>query len=201
MSVPVASSFVSLLGLAYGTVLLAELLGDKSIYTITALTLRFRAAPMLLGIALAFMGKMSAAVLAGKLLLRVPDHLTALLSAASFFACVFLIWRGEDETTDRAHYGVGWLRAFAVSFASIFLSEWCDVGQLAAAALSARRDAALPVWIGGTAALLTKAVLAMFIGVKLLSKVPRHLARLLASTAYCVLGLLSIARTISPALD
>jgi len=57
---------------SYWTVLVAELIGDKSIYTVASLTLRFRARPVLFGMTAAFGGKMLAAVLLGQLLMQLP---------------------------------------------------------------------------------------------------------------------------------
>jgi len=47
-------------------VLFAELLGDKSIYTIGSLTTRVRGAHVVAGITLAFAAKMAVAVMAGR---------------------------------------------------------------------------------------------------------------------------------------
>ena len=55
---------------AYWTVLVAELIGDKSIYAVASLSLRVRVRVMLMGMFLAFGGKMLVAVLAGQLLVR-----------------------------------------------------------------------------------------------------------------------------------
>jgi putative Ca2+/H+ antiporter (TMEM165/GDT1 family) len=56
--------------ISYWTVLVAELIGDKSIYTVASLSLRFRARVMLSGMFLAFGGKMLVAVLAGQALVQ-----------------------------------------------------------------------------------------------------------------------------------
>lgn len=184
---------VSVLGIAYATVLLAELVGDKSIYTIAALGLRFRPWPVWCGFSLAFMGKMLAAVLFGKLILRIPVPLTNVLSAAGFFACATFIW--FKEPTRPSSHGVkeiGWLRSAAISFSSLFFTEWCDTGQIAAAALAAHTQAVAVVWLGATLALLTKGALAMTVGVKLSVVIPERFIRTMASASYCVLGILSL---------
>ena len=63
----------------YGTVLLAELLGDKSFYTISSLTTRFRAVHVLGGISIAFAGKMLVAVMLGQAIAGLdPDYRIAL---------------------------------------------------------------------------------------------------------------------------
>ena len=192
-------SEASVLAVAYATVLLAELVGDKSVYTIAALSLKFRPSPVFSGLALAFMGKMLAAVLFGKILLQIPGHLTAILSAACFFACSFLIWLKEPgETSSHQARETGWLRAATVSFSSLFFTEWCDTGQIAAAALAAHGQGILFVWLGGTLALITKGTLAMTVGAKLRSVVPQQLIRTIACLSYAVLGVASLAYVLVP---
>jgi putative Ca2+/H+ antiporter (TMEM165/GDT1 family) len=51
-----------------------------------------------------------------------------------------------------------------ISFAAIFFSEWGDVGQVTAAAMAAKYHAALIVWPGAVAAMVTKGSLAAFLG-------------------------------------
>jgi len=190
---------VSVLVVAYTTVLLAELVGDKSVYTIAALGLRFRPLPVFGGLSLAFTGKMLAAVLFGKAILRVPGHWTSVFSALAFFACAFFVWFKEPKKTSlEGAREPGWLRAAAISFSSLFFTEWCDTGQIAAAALAAHTLALAAVWFGGTLALLTKGVLAMTIGVKLSAVIPERLIRTMASSSYCVLGILSLSQLLVP---
>jgi putative Ca2+/H+ antiporter (TMEM165/GDT1 family) len=184
---------VSVFAVAYTTVLLAELVGDKAVYTIAALGLRFRPRPVLGGITAAFAGKMLAAVLFGKVLLKIHGHWTSVLSALGFFACAIFIWFKEPrETLGTTAAGRGWLYAAAISFSSLFLTEWFDTGQIAAAALAAHTQELLWVWFGGTLALLTKGVLAMTVGVKLSGVIPERLVRTMASVSYCLLGILSL---------
>lgn len=191
------ASFASVLLIAYTTVLMAELVGDKSMYTIAALGLRFSVAPVFGGIAVAFMGKMLVAVMFGKALLQVPGRWPSLLSAAGFFACALFIWVKKPETT-RANVSenTGFVRAAAISFSSLFFTEWCDTGQIAAAALAAHTEELGPVWLGGTLALITKGALAMIVGAKLSAIVPNGVIRPLASVSYSVLGTLSLVRLV-----
>jgi putative Ca2+/H+ antiporter (TMEM165/GDT1 family) len=65
---------LSLFETAYGTVLVAELSGDKLLYTLGALATRFRILPVLTGAALAFVLKMLAAVLLGQILAELPPR-------------------------------------------------------------------------------------------------------------------------------
>jgi putative Ca2+/H+ antiporter (TMEM165/GDT1 family) len=180
-------------------VLLAELVGDKSIYTIAALGLRFHPWPVFGGAAVAFMGKMLVAVLFGKAFLRIPGHWTSVFSALGFFACAFFVWFKEpNKTSLEGAQETGWLRAAAISFSALFFTEWCDTGQIAAAALAAHTQALVAVWLGGTLALLTKGTLAMTVGMKLSVVIPQQLIRTTASASYCILGILSLSQLLVP---
>ena len=69
---------------SYWTVLVAELIGDKSVYTVAPLSLQVSTSIMILGMFLAFGSKMLVAVLAGQMLVQIPSHWTAVLSTAIF---------------------------------------------------------------------------------------------------------------------
>ncbi len=192
-------AFGSVLLTAYSVVLIAELIGDKLIYTVAALAARFRAALVMTVMAGAFGGKMLIAVLLGSALTRIPAHWTAFLSATVFFAAGLFVWRrrrpaaGTDEATK-----AGWSRAAAVSFGSLFLTEWGDPGQLAAAALAVQAQLPVAVWLGGTLALMTKGTLAMLLGAKLQALVPEKVVRTLATATCCLLGVLALGEAVWP---
>jgi putative Ca2+/H+ antiporter (TMEM165/GDT1 family) len=187
--------FGSTLALAFWTVLIAELVGDKSIYTLSSLALRFRAVVVFFSLALAAAGKMVAAVLFASVVFRFHSHWIAVLSAAAFFISAALIWYEEPAATPaRLPANPGWQRAALACFASLFLAEWCDPGQISAAALALRTHSLLPVWLGGTLALITKGSLAMTLGVKLRDRLPQGLLRPLASISCCLLGFVTLGK-------
>lgn len=186
---------LSLLLATYGTVLFAEMLGDKSIYTIGSLTTRFDYRFVLAGISLAFAGKMLAAVLVGHAIAQLPPALIAGVSAATFFATALVIWfRSPEQRISAQAPAPRWRRAVVVSFAAIFVTEWADVGQIAAATLAARYQEPLLVWLGATAALMTKGVLAVTLGVELRKRVSPRYVRYGAVTLCLALGLLAAFR-------
>lgn len=182
---------------AYWTILVAELIGDKSIYTVACLTLRFRAKWVFAGIAAAVAGKMLAAVLLGKVLLKMPAHWTTGVSAIAFFTAAVFLWLRKAEPVARQDAEAGtWFRAAAVSFSSLFFTEWGDPGQIAAAAFTVQSHLPVAAWLGGTLALMTKGALAMSLGVKLRSRLPERGLRRLATASCCVLGLLALYETV-----
>lgn len=177
---------------SYWTVLVAELIGDKSIYTVASLSLRFRARIMFLGMFLAFGGKMLVAVLTGQALVQIPPHWTAVLSTLIFFTSAILIWfKKPKPLPDPKSAGVKWTRAMLVPFAALFLTEWCDPGQISAVALTAQSHLPLATWLGGTLAMMTKGGLAITLGLKLRDRIPERRLRALATASCCVLGFIS----------
>ena len=177
---------------SFWTVLVVELIGDKTIYTVASLSLRFRARVMFLGMFLAFGGKMFVAVLAGQALIRIPAHWTAVLSTLIFFTSAILIWfKKSNPKPDSDARELKWSRAMLVPFAALFLTEWCDPGQISAVALTAQFHVPLAIWLGGSLAMMTKGGLAMTLGLKLRDRIPEKRLRTLATASCCILGLIS----------
>jgi len=150
----------------YAAVFIAEVAGDKLLYTTGVLATRYRSLPIILGMALAFMLKMGAAVMLGSVIAQLPKPAVATLTAASFIGVMIVLWRKKD---DRPQAGESRSNAMAtpamVTFATIFLSEWADVGMVTAATLAASHgEALLVVWLGAVCAMVTKGLVAAFLG-------------------------------------
>ena len=179
----------------FGAVFIAEIVGDKLLYTTSVLAARYRTLPIMLGMALAFTAKMGVAVLVGSAIAKLPRPLVATITAVSFLTVAFVLWRKSDrprESRDkhRAH------KAAMVSFAAIFFSEWGDVGQITAATLAAKYHVPLVVWAGAVTAMITKGLLAAFLGAGIRrwiqDRVSPTIVRYVAVTLLLVLGLLSV---------
>jgi putative Ca2+/H+ antiporter (TMEM165/GDT1 family) len=179
----------------FGAVFIAEIVGDKLLYTTSVLAARYRTAPIMIGMAAAFMAKMGVAVLIGEAISRLPRLLVAAFTAASFVGVAIALWRKDDEyrherDQHKAH------RAAMISFAAILFSEWGDVGQVTAAAMAAKYHLALIVWLGAVAAMITKGSLAAFLGAGIRrwihDRVPPKIVRYLAVSLLLVLGFLSV---------
>jgi len=109
------------------------------------------------------MAKMGVAVLIGEAISKLPRLLVASITAASFIGVAIALWRKDDEYRhERDQHKVH--KAAMISFAAIFFSEWGDVGQVTAAAMTAKYHVALIVWLGAVAAMVTKGSLAAFLG-------------------------------------
>src|ERR1035438_3847225 len=183
----------------YGAVFVAEIVGDKLLYTTGVLAARYRTAPILCGMAIAFMAKMAVAVLVGKAIAQLPPLLVAAITTVNFFAIAFVLWRKPDRKESKKEYPAS--RAMLVSFAAIFFSEWGDIGQVTAATMSARFGSPFVVWAGAVGAMGTKGALAVFAGAGVRQWIQERVSpgtvRYVAVGLLLLLGLLSVAETLT----
>src|ERR1051325_12042707 len=91
----------------FGAVFIAEIVGDKLLYTTGVLAARYRTAPIMIGMMAAFMAKMGVAVLIGEVIARLPRLLVAAITAASFVGVAIALWRKDDEIGRAACRGRG----------------------------------------------------------------------------------------------
>jgi putative Ca2+/H+ antiporter (TMEM165/GDT1 family) len=159
----------------YGTVFVAEIVGDKLLYTTGVLATRYKTVPIMCGMALAF------------------------ITAINFIAIAIVLWRKPDKREIKQYPAS---RAVGVSFAAIFFSEWGDVGQLTAAGMALKfPNALLLVWIGAVAAMVTKGALAASLGAGVRGWIQSHLSpkviRYAAVGLLLFLGLLSVIETLT----
>ncbi len=175
---------------AFTTVLLAEMIGDKSLLLVIGLAERFRRASVLVGMTAAVIAKIGVAVLFGGLLVHIPKSLTSLLTGVTFIVAGILLILERDE--DRhIEQDKGSRNPVLLAFGAIFFSDWCDPGQLATVALTAKFSAPLVVGLAAVLALLTKFVLALVVGSYLPKFVPRHVLRYSLVVTLFAAGLLS----------
>jgi len=183
----------------YAAVFIAEIAGDKLLYTTGILATRYRSAPIVIGMAAAFMVKMGAAVLVGQALARLPKPLIAALTAASFIGVIFVLWRkGDDLPPEQEAKTEALAQPALVTFLTIMLSEWADVGMITAATMAANNSQALAiVWLGAVAAMVTKGLVAAFLGAGVRQWIrtriqPKHL-RYASVIALAILGAAAVA--------
>jgi len=191
---------IPILFTAYGAVFVAEIVGDKLLYTTGILAARYRAAPVLLGMAAAFMLKMAAAVAVGKAISKLPPLFVAAFTGASFVGVAIALWFKPAEPSEKEPDTAA-SKAAMVSFAAIFFSEWGDVGQVTAAALAARFGAPVIVWMGSVAAMITKGALAASVGAGvrqwIAANIPPRVVRYAGVSLLLLLGVLSVVETLT----
>ena len=192
----------------YTAVFVAEIVGDKLLYTSGVLATRFRWGAVVFGMSAAFMGKMAVAVLVGAAIGNLlPAWLVALLTAASFIGVAIAMWRVPDVRTPKEK-DERVLRGAAIAFATIFFSEWGDKGMITAGVWSAGFVSAagarqvspstvmLVCWIAAVAAMVTKGSLAITLGANIRRWIADHISprkvKHLAVVALVILGVLSV---------
>lgn len=202
----------------YGAVFVAEIVGDKLLYTTGVLAARYRSAAVVLGMALAFMCKMAVAVAVGAAITGLPRWLVATFTAASFIGVAFTVWRKPDVRAPKAKDTTVFSGA-TVAFAAIFFSEWGDVGQVTAAGMAAKYvwsaqasastatlwQTAILVWFAAVAAMVTKGALAGLLGEGvrrwIADRVEPRVIRYVATAALVVLGILAVLETLGILVD
>jgi len=202
----------------YGAVFVAEIVGDKLLYTTGVLATRYRSVAVVIGMALAFMCKMAVAVAVGAAITQLPRPLVALVTGASFVGVALTVWRKPDVRAPKAKDSTVFKGAM-VAFAAILFSEWGDVGQVTAAGMAAKFvwsakestttatlwETALLVWIGAVAAMVTKGMLASLLGASvrrwIADRIQPRVVRYVATTALLVLGVLAVLETLGILVD
>jgi Ca2+/H+ antiporter, TMEM165/GDT1 family len=182
----------------YGVVFAAEIVGDKLLYTTGVLAARYSPAPIMIGMTLAFIIKMGVAVAVGEAISRLPPLFVAGLTVGTFIGVAVAVWRKDDRSATQKQVSAP--AAVMVSFAAIFFSEWGDMGQITAAAMSAKYHVPLPVWGGAVFAMVTKGLLAASVGAGargwIQEHVPPRIVRYAGVSALAVLGILSAIETL-----
>jgi putative Ca2+/H+ antiporter (TMEM165/GDT1 family) len=191
---------IAILIATYGAVFVAEIVGDKLLYTTGVLATRYRTMPIMIGMVIAFMVKMAVAVAVGDAISKLPPLFVAGLTSLGFIGVAITLWRKPLESKAEVKDNRA-SRAAMVSFAAIFFSEWGDVGQITAATMAAKFGAPMLVWTGAVAAMATKGVLAASIGASvrqwIANRVPPKVVRYAGVSALLVLGLLSVIETLT----
>jgi putative Ca2+/H+ antiporter (TMEM165/GDT1 family) len=156
---------------AFGLICLAEI-GDKSQLICMALAARHHHRPVLAGAIAAFVVLNILAVVFGAGLAHwVPKRILAAVIAGLFAVFGILSLRaseqgGTEKIKEQSGHGV-----FATTFLMLFLAEMGDKTQLAVAGMAGTFPP-VPVWIGATLALGITSALGIFIGRKLLRRIP-----------------------------
>lgn len=192
----------------YGAVFIAEIVGDKLLYTSGVLATRYRWSAVLTGMTLAFMGKMAVAVVLGSEIANLlKPWEVAVLAAISFIGVAIAMFRKSDVRTPKEK-DTRILQGAAMAFATIFFSEWGDKGMVTAGIQAATWVTSAPakgldptrvgwaVWIAAFGAMVTKGGLAVTLGASARQWIATHVnpryVRYMAVAAILVLGFLCV---------
>ena len=191
---PAMHQMLTALFTSTGVVALAEM-GDKTQLLAIVLATRFRRPwPVVAGILVATLANHALAAWAGSTLagwLDGPGFRYAV--AASFIAMA--AWtlvpdKLDDAETPPPRYG-----AFVTTLIAFFIVEMGDKTQIATVALGARFDSVMAVTMDTTLGMMLANVPAVFLGNKLVEKVPLRTVHIIAALVFLALGLWLLAQT------
>lgn len=171
-----------------GIVALAEI-GDKTQLLALLLAVRFRRPwPIVLGILVATVANHALAGALGQLVSTfLSDVWLYGMLAVSFVAVA--AWTlvpdklDEDDTPPISHYG-----AFMATLVAFFLAEMGDKTQVATVVLAAQFDTYIWVVMGTTLGMMLANVPVVFMGNAAAGKLPLNLIRMVAATAFLLMG-------------
>ncbi|HEV3461586.1 MAG TPA: TMEM165/GDT1 family protein [Candidatus Dormibacteraeota bacterium] len=184
------------LGFTVFTVIFLLELPDKTALAALLLATRHRPLPIFFGAAAAFVVQSAVAVLAGSLFSLLPREPIRIAAGLLFLVMAALLARrnlGKVEAAEEQsveHEEARHRRPFVTAFIVVFIAEWGDLTQLATAALQARYQQPLLVFVAATLALWAVSAIAVGLGNRLGAWVP---ARPLQFAAAGVMVLVAIA--------
>ncbi len=177
-----------------GVVALAEI-GDKTQLLAFVLAARFkRPLPILAGILVATIVNHALAGAAGAWLMALagPSTLRWVLGA-SFIAMAAWALVPDRIDEDEQPSAMGRYGVFATTLVAFFLAEMGDKTQVATVAMAAKYAAPLTVVAGTTLGMMLANAPAVFVGERLLRRVPMRLVHGVAAVIFLVLGVATLA--------
>jgi len=175
-----------------GVVALAEI-GDKTQLLALILATRFRKpVPIVLGILVATLANHAFAGAVGSWLVSVIGaHTMRWILGVSFLAMA--AWTlvpdsPPDESASQPRFGI-----FLTTAIAFFLVEMGDKTQIATVALAAQFHSLLWVVLGTTIGMMLANVPVVYLGDALIRRVPMKWVRIVAASAFAVLGVIALA--------
>jgi putative Ca2+/H+ antiporter (TMEM165/GDT1 family) len=188
--------FATALLTSAGVVALAEI-GDKTQLLAIVLATRFRAPfAVIAGIFVATLANHAVAAWAGSALAGWFDGPAFRYAvAASFIAMA--AWTLIPDKLDPVDAKPARYGAFLTTTVAFFIVEIGDKTQLATVALGARFESTVAVTLGTTLGMMAANVPAVFLGHKLVDRVPMRTVHVVAALVFLGLGLWLLAATLS----
>ncbi|HEX9526307.1 MAG TPA: TMEM165/GDT1 family protein [Streptosporangiaceae bacterium] len=193
----------ALLATVFAVTFVVEL-PDKSLFASLLLGTRYQPWHVWLGVMAAFAVHVGLAVTAGSLLTVAPHWVVELVSTALFLGGAAWMLKSRPRDTsepgpDAARIGApppSLLRVTATSFAVVFAGEWGDITQVTTANFAARYQEPLIVGVAAVIALWAVSGLAVFVGPKVLGRIPERSVRVAAAVALTGFGLYSLSQAV-----
>jgi len=168
------------LGFTVFTVIFLLELPDKTALAALLLATRHRPLPVFLGAAAAFVIQSAVAVVAGSLLSLLPREPIRIGAGVLFLGMAALLVRRNlrkdeaDEARAVKQEEGRHRQPFITAFTVVFVAEWGDLTQLATAALQARYQQPVVVFVAATLALWAVSAIAVALGNRLGAWIPER---------------------------
>jgi len=188
------SDFLTVSGYSYLLIFAAEM-GDKSQLVCMALAARYRAFPVMLGSALAFLFLNTLAVTFGVAIASwVPEAFISAIVAILFAIFgIHALRISEEQEGDLAVISSN-RNIFISTFLLITIAEFGDKTQLAVVALSST-SMPIAVWSGSTIALISTSALGVWAGRTLLQRIPITILHRVSGVIFLLLALFAAYKT------
>jgi putative Ca2+/H+ antiporter (TMEM165/GDT1 family) len=198
---------LSIIALVFGVVFIAEL-PDKSMFASLALSSRYKKSWVWMGVAAAFFVHVTIAVTAGHFLRLLPRRPLKIAIGLLFLlgAGLLLFGNDEDESEEQAklvkeqvsgkRIAPSFRKVFLTSFAVVFVGEWGDITQIVTANYAAKYHSILNVGLGALLGLWSVAALGIFLGQRLLAKVPGRTVQRATAVILLVFAVVSLSEGI-----
>ena len=176
---------------ALGLVFIAEL-GDKTQLVALGFGARHRLAPVLTGVALAYMATNLLSVIVGGLLgATLPTRAIGLGGGVLFLGfAAWTLWKDDDEDDDEGMSTGSGSIVMSVA-AAMFIAELGDKTMLATATLAAQGNPVL-VWIGATIGIILSGTLGVLLGRVFGARLPERATRIGSAVLFAIFGLVLI---------
>lgn len=176
---------------ALGLVFIAEL-GDKTQLVALGFGARHKLAPVLTGVALAYMATNLLSVIVGGLLgATLPTRAIGLGGGVMFLGfAAWTLWRG-GEADEEEGLATGRGSIVMSVAAAMFIAELGDKTMLATATLAAQGNPVL-VWIGATIGIILSGTLGVLLGRVFGARLPERATRIGSAVLFAVFGLVLI---------
>ncbi|MDO5686482.1 MAG: TMEM165/GDT1 family protein [Neisseria sp.] len=186
---------LSVFSVSFGSVFLAEI-GDKTQLLTLFLAARFaQKYAIMIGMVLATLLNHALSAWFGAWLHRFVsgDGMLWITGIAFIAVGLWLLLPDKDDNDEqKLRYG-----ALLTTFTLFFLAEIGDKTQIATVLLAARYDSIWTVTAGSTAGLLAANIPVIYLGEKILRRLPMNKIRLAACVAFCLIGLLALLKILT----
>ncbi|HEY2813839.1 MAG TPA: TMEM165/GDT1 family protein [Acidimicrobiales bacterium] len=181
---------------SFGVIFVAEL-GDKSQLMALTFSARYRALPILIGIAIATAIVHAFSVIVGAVLgATLPTRAISAFAGLAFFAFAAWTLRGDSLDEDEAgRAGRSTHSPVVAASVAFFVAELGDKTMLATITL-ATTQSLFGTWAGSTAGMVTADALAIGVGHQLGARLPERAIRIGAALAFVAFGVLLLAEAI-----